>query len=49
MADAVEALELDSDYFDTQMIQDDLVLKDIHDNQRTLEIEAKWFTEKEEW
>ena len=49
MAEAVDALELDADYFDTQMIQDDTILKDIHDNQRTLEIEAKWFQEKEEW
>lgn len=43
MLEAVDALELDNDYFDTQMIQDDAILKDIHDNQRTLEIEAKWF------
>ena len=32
MAEAVDALELDIDYFDTQMLQDDTVLKDIHDN-----------------
>lgn len=49
MADAVDALELDQDYFDSQMVQDDTVLKEIHDNQRTLQIEAQWFTEKEEW
>ena len=41
MADALEALELDVDYFDNQMMQDDPILKDIHDNQRTLTIEAQ--------
>ena len=49
MTEAVDALELDIDYFDTQMLQDDAVLKDIHDNQRTLAVESQWFKEKEEW
>ena len=31
------------------MIQDDDVLKNIYDSQKTLSIEAKWFQEKEEW
>ena len=48
MLDAVDALELDIDYFDNQMVQDDPVLKEIHDNQRTLAIEAQWFQEKED-
>ena len=47
--DAIDALELDVDYFDNQMVQDDAVLKDIHDNQRNLSIEAQFFKEKEEW
>ena len=49
MIDAVDALELDIDYFDNQMVQDDAILKDIHDNQRTLAVEAKWLLEKEDW
>ena len=43
MADAHDAMELDVDYFEAQMITDDAILKDIHDNQKTLETEAKWF------
>ena len=43
MMDAIDALELDVDYFDNQMVQDDAVLKDIHDNQRNLSIEAQFF------
>ena len=31
------------------MVTDDAVLKEIHDNQKTLEIEAKWFQEREEY
>ena len=32
MADAVDAMELDADYFDPQMVSDDNNLKEIHDN-----------------
>ncbi len=49
MTDAVDAMELDADYFDPQMVSDDSNLKDIHDNQKTLCIEATWFNEREEW
>ena len=49
MTDAVDALELDADYFDLQMVQDDAQLKEIYDNQKTLQIEASWFNEKEDW
>ena len=49
MADAHDAMELDADYFEAQMVTDDAVLKDIHDNQKTLETEAKWFQEREEY
>ena len=31
------------------MIQDDAILREIHDNQKTLSIEAKWFLEKDDW
>ena len=40
MTDAIDALELDADYFDLQLVQDDSQLKEIYDNQKTLTIEA---------
>lgn len=47
--EAAETLEMDADYFDMQIVGDDSSLKEIYDNQKTLEIEAKWFAEKEEF
>ncbi len=49
MADAVDAMELDPDYFDAQLVVDDANFKEIHDNQKTLAIEANWFNEKEDY
>jgi hypothetical protein len=49
MTDAVDAMELDVEYFDPQLVNDDSNLKEIHDNQKTLTIEATWFKEKEDW
>ena len=49
LLDAADLLELDADYFDLQIVQDDSIFKEIHDNQKTLQIEAKWFQEKEDW
>ena len=49
VTEAMESIELDNDYFEPNLMQDDAVLKEIMDNQKTLMIEAKCFTEKEEW
>ena len=49
MTDTADAMELDVDYFDLQIVQDDATLKEIYENQKTLTIEAQWFMEKEDW
>lgn len=49
MTDAIEALDLYGDYFNEHLVGEDSVLKEIHDNQKTLTTEAKFFLEKENW
>ena len=48
MRDAIDNMELDSDYFIYQMVQDDAVFKTIYDNQRQLKIEAQYYLERED-
>lgn len=45
----MDAIDLDPEYFVEQTVVDDATLKEIHDNQKTLQVEAKWFLEKEEY
>lgn len=49
MTDAIDAIDLDPDYFKEAIVSDDAVFKEISDNQKTLMIESKWFLEKEEY
>lgn len=49
LADAIDGMELDEDYFPLPVVQDDPTLKEIYEAQKTLTIEATNFLEKEEW
>lgn len=49
MRDAMDALDLDPDYFIHQSVQDDPIFKQIFDNQKHLIIEAQYYTERDEY
>lgn len=49
MRDAMDALDLDPDYFIHQAVQDDPIFKQIFDNQKHLIIEAQYYTERDEY
>ena len=49
LIDAMEFTQLDSNYFVETLVSEDAVFKEIHDNQKLLQIEAKWMIEKETW
>ena len=49
LTDIIESLELDPEYFVEKVVEEDSVFKEISDAQKTLQTEAKWFLEKDEW